>query len=226
MGALRFCDALSSEFVIDFLRRRLRTGLAEALEILVANGTWQVALHAGIARPAAGCLVLGSGVGRIQVRGPRGVMPMPVLSIAVLVLCQMTGKVVSITDGDTLIVRESPTKSVTVRLVHIDAPERGQAFGTRARQALGELAYGKEVEIAGISKDRYGRTLGEVFVDGKSINLEMVRLGFAWAYVDFSPPVSYMREQAAAKMTGKGLWADRLPEPPWEYRKRRRTAAK
>jgi len=151
---------------------------------------------------------------------------MPVSLIAVLLLCQMTGKVVSITDGDTLIVRESPTKSITVRLVHIDAPERGQAFGTRARQALGELTYGKEAEVVGISKDRYGRTLGEVFVEGKSINLEMVRLGFAWAYVDFSPPEFYVSEQAAAKMAGKGLWADKEPEPPWEYRKRRRTAAK
>lgn len=151
---------------------------------------------------------------------------MPVSIVAILLLCQITGKVVSITDGDTLIVRESPTKSVTVRLVHIDAPEKGQAFGTRARQKLSELAYGKEAEVVGISKDRYGRTLGEVTVDGKSINLEMVRQGMAWAYVDFSPPAEYENEQATAKMRSRGLWADREPMPPWEFRKQRRTAAK
>lgn len=153
-------------------------------------------------------------------------LPMSVTFVALLYLCQISGKVVSITDGDTLIVRESPTKSVTVRLVHIDAPEKGQAFGTRARQALGELAYGKEAEVVGISKDRYGRTLGEVFVDGKSINLELVRQGFAWAYVEYSPPAEYVSEQAAAKMGGKGLWADKEPVPPWEFRKRRRTTAR
>lgn len=151
---------------------------------------------------------------------------MPISIIAVLLLSQVTGKVVSITDGDTLIVRESPTKSVTVRLVHVDAPEKGQAFGTRARQTLSELTYGKEAEVAGISKDRYGRTLGEVTVDGTSINLEMVRQGFAWAYVDFSPPAEYMKEQEAAKRAGKGLWADKQPVPPWEFRKQRRAKAK
>jgi micrococcal nuclease len=152
--------------------------------------------------------------------------PMQVTFLAMMLLCQITGKVVSITDGDTLIVRESPTKSVTVRLVHIDAPEKGQAFGTRARQTLSELAYGKDAEVIGISKDRYGRTLGEVIVDGKSINLEMVRQGMAWAYVDFSPPPEYESEQAAAKMSGRGLWADREPVPPWVFRKQRKTAAK
>lgn len=151
---------------------------------------------------------------------------MPLSIFAVMILCQITGKVVSITDGDTLIVRESPTKSVTVRLVHIDAPEKGQAFGTRARQTLSELAYGKEAEVTGISKDRYGRTLGDVIVEGKSINLEMVRQGMAWAYVDFSPPAEYMKQQTAANQAGRGLWADREPVPPWEFRKQRRTAAK
>ncbi len=151
---------------------------------------------------------------------------MPVSILAVLLFCQMTGKVVSITDGDTLIVRESPTKSVTVRLVHIDAPEKGQAFGTRARQALSEMAYGKEAEVVGISKDRYGRTLGDVIVDGRSINLEMVRQGMAWAYVEFSPPAEYTIEQKSARMKGRGLWVDREPVAPWDFRKQRRTAAK
>lgn len=151
-------------------------------------------------------------------------MPLPI--VAVLILCQMTGKVVSITDGDTLIVRESPTKSVTVRLVHIDAPEKGQAFGTRARQKLSELAYGKEAEVIGISKDRYGRTLGEVIVQGKSVNLELVRQGFAWAYVDYSPPAAYVSEQETARKERRGLWADAEPMPPWEYRKGRRVAKK
>lgn len=151
---------------------------------------------------------------------------MPLSIVLLALLGQISGKVVSITDGDTLIVRESPTKSVTVRLIHIDAPERGQAFGTRARQTLSEMAYGKEAEVAGISKDRYGRTLGELFVDGKSINLELVRQGMAWAYVDYSPPEEYAKAEAAAKQAGRGLWADREPVPPWVYRKGRRTVAK
>ena len=88
------------------------------------------------------------------------------------------------------------------------------------------MAFGKDVEVVGISKDRYGRTLGEVFVDGKSINLEMVRLGMAWAYVEYVPPEEYEGEQSAARQARRGLWADREPVPPWEYRKRRKTAVR
>jgi len=147
------------------------------------------------------------------------------LLLAVLLLGQTTGKVVSITDGDTIIVRQSGGPSVKVRLIGIDAPERGQAFGTRARQELGELVAGQTVEIVGTEKDRYGRLLGDVRHDGRSINLEMVKRGFAWAYVEYDPPAEYRRAEAEARAARRGLWADKAPEPPWTYRKSRRAGS-
>jgi endonuclease YncB( thermonuclease family) len=152
-------------------------------------------------------------------------MPVSSLLVAVLLLGQVTGKVVSITDGDTIIVRPSAGPSVKVRLIHVDAPERGQAFGTRARQALGDLIDGQTVEIIGTSKDRYGRLLGDVRHSGRSVNLEMVKRGFAWAYVEYDPPAEYVAAESEARSARRGLWADKSPEPPWTYRKIRRSKA-
>ena len=148
------------------------------------------------------------------------------LLLAVLLLGQTVGKVVSITDGDTVIVRPDSGPSVKVRLIHIDAPERRQAFGTRARQVLGDLIDGQVVEVIGTTKDRYGRLLGDVRHDGRSINLELVKRGFAWAYVEFEPPPDYVAAEAEARAARRGLWADKAPLPPWEYRKSRRATGR
>lgn len=145
-----------------------------------------------------------------------------VLSLALLIFGQISGTVVSITDGDTLIVRPEQGASVKVRLIHIDAPERGQAFGTRARQALDELVYGQTVQIVGTSKDRYGRVLGDVRHEGRSINLELVKRGFAWSFVEYDPPPEYVAAEAGARAAKRGLWADPSPIPPWSYRKNRK----
>ncbi|MEJ7606133.1 MAG: thermonuclease family protein [Bryobacteraceae bacterium] len=90
------------------------------------------------------------------------------------------GRVVAITDGDTIrILRDG--EQVRVRLHGIDAPEKKQAFGTRARQYAGELAHGKLVRVEVKDMDRNGRTVGVVFLpDGRNLNHELVRTGFAW----------------------------------------------
>ena len=144
------------------------------------------------------------------------------VTLAVLLIGQVSGKVVSITDGDTIIVRPEQGPSVKVRLIGIDAPERGQAFGTRARQVLGELIAGQVVEVVGTEKDRYGRLLGDVRHGGRSINLELIRRGMAWAYVEYNPPPEFIEAEAEARAARRGLWADKSPEPPWTYRKSRR----
>lgn len=139
-----------------------------------------------------------------------------------LLIGQLSGRVVSVTDADTIIVRPEQGPSVKVRLIHIDSPERGQAFGTRASQALGDMADGQTVEVVGTSKDRYGRTLGDVRHEGRSINLELVRRGFAWAYVDFEPPAEYVAAESEARAARRGLWVDPSPMSPWTYRQNRR----
>ena len=141
---------------------------------------------------------------------------------AFFLIGQTSGKVVSITDGDTIVIRPSQGPSVKVRLIGIDAPERGQAFGTRARQELGDLIAGQVVEVIGTERDRYGRLLGDVRHDGRSINLEMIRLGMAWAYVEFKPPPEFIKAEAEARTARRGLWADKSPVPPWTYRRNQR----
>jgi endonuclease YncB( thermonuclease family) len=92
----------------------------------------------------------------------------------------LSGKVVGVTDGDTItvLVGQSPVK---VRLAEIDTPENGQPWGTRAKQALSDKVFGEVVEVRVVDTDRYGRTVGRVYRGGRDINREMVREGHAWA---------------------------------------------
>lgn len=138
--------------------------------------------------------------------------------IATLLACQLTGKVVSVYDGDTLTVRTA-SETIKVRLIHIDSPERGQAFGTKARQNLSDLTFGKEVTLEGSERDRYKRLLAVVKVDGLEVNLEQVKAGYAWAFLEYKPPENYIAAEKKARATKAGLWADKKPIPPWDYRK-------
>ncbi|MFM7319591.1 MAG: thermonuclease family protein [bacterium] len=144
----------------------------------------------------------------------------------VVLFAQTTGKVVAIADGDTLTVRTSDSETVKVRLIHIDAPERGQAYGNQSRQRLGEMVFGKQVELIGTEKDRYGRLLAVVKADGLEVNLEMVKAGLAWAYLEYRPPGNYISTEQKARAGRVGLWSDRQPMAPWDYRKQSRAKAK
>jgi endonuclease YncB( thermonuclease family) len=103
------------------------------------------------------------------------------LALAGAALCAdlFTGKVVSITDGDTIrIMRDG--RSERVRLWGIDCPEAKQPFGTRAKQFTGDLAFGRTVTVRVRDIDRYKRFVGEVILpDGRNLNQELVRAGFA-----------------------------------------------
>jgi len=107
---------------------------------------------------------------------------------------------------------------VRVRLSAIDAPERGQDFSQRSREALADLVYSKEVSIETHGKDRYGRVIGDVFVGGRLVNEVLVRQGWAWNFVKYSrsPRLAELERQARAER--RGLWAGKNPVPPWEYR--------
>ncbi len=108
-----------------------------------------------------------------------------------------------------------------VRLWGIDCPERGQSFGTRARQFTGDLAFGKDVKVIVRDVDRYGRTVGEVILPGgRNLNQELVRAGLAWWYVQFAPRDRVLAAlQTEARDAKRGLWADKNPVPPWEWRR-------
>lgn len=131
-----------------------------------------------------------------------------------------TGRVVGVTDGDTLSVMRNGA-AVKIRLYGIDCPEKGQPFTNRAKQFVSDLAFGKEVKVEAKGQDRYGRTIGEVFLpDGTNLNREVVKAGFAWWFRRYAPNDSNLeRLETKAREAGRGLWADREPIPPWEWRK-------
>lgn len=136
------------------------------------------------------------------------------------------GKVVAIADGDTLTVLVD-RQQVKVRLEGIDTPEKGQPFGTKAKEALGRLVTGKTVTVRSIGTDRYKRSLGRVFVhiDDKmvDVNHALVAQGLAWWYLKYSDDKVLFDAEKGARETHRGLWADESPVPPWDWRKGVRT---
>lgn len=134
----------------------------------------------------------------------------------------IAGRVVGVTDGDTVTIR-TEAETLKVRLTGIDTPERGQPFGTKAKQALSGKVFGKDVTLNSSGKDRYGRTLGEIIVDGESVNVWLVRAVWVWRYERYAPDDTQLRDaQQAAKRVKLGLWADANPVPPWEWRRSKR----
>ena len=131
------------------------------------------------------------------------------------------GVVVGVTDGDTLTLLVAERKTLKVRLSAIDAPEQRQAGGSKAKQALSALCFGKDALVNVTQIDRYARSVGEVHCDGKYANEEMVRAGMAWVYRRYAKEGYdglYAAEREARSIR-QGLWADALPVPPWEWRK-------
>jgi micrococcal nuclease len=134
-----------------------------------------------------------------------------------------SGQVVKVVDGDTLTVLDKTHAQHRIRLAGIDAPERGQAFGTMAREALAAKLFRREVRVEVIDADRYGREVGRVSLSHRFINAEMVREGFAWRYPQWARPGEFVAAEAEARSHRRGLWAQRNPVPPWEFRKLKRT---
>ncbi|MEA2109728.1 MAG: thermonuclease family protein [Pseudomonadota bacterium] len=98
------------------------------------------------------------------------------------------GKVVGITDGDTVKVLRSETHiQVKIRLAGIDTPEKKQAFGQKAKKFTAGLLANRIVEVKPITKDRYGRTVGYIYCDGQDVNLAIVKNGYAWVYRKYAP---------------------------------------
>lgn len=134
----------------------------------------------------------------------------------------LAGYVIAVTDGDTIRVLDARKQQHRVRLFGIDAPESRQAFGSRARQCLADLAFQKNVTVTYTEKDRYGRILGTVFVGRQNLNLELVKAGMAWHYVYYAKDMTVLAEaEKEARQRRRGLWADGQPVPPWEFRRNR-----
>jgi len=145
------------------------------------------------------------------------------LTLAATPAAAWSGKVVGVTDGDDLKVLrvvDDMKKEVKIRLYGIDAPEKKQAFGTQAKKANSDLAFGKVVEVSEVDTDRYGRTVADVTLPDKtSLNMRLVYSGMAWWYRKYAPKDKTLEKlEAEARKAKRGLWQDPDPTPPWKWR--------
>lgn len=133
------------------------------------------------------------------------------------------GKVIGIKDGDTfeVLYDGQPEK---VRLADIDCPEKQQPFGNNAKQYASELCFGKTVTVTSTGKrDRYNRIVGTITTpEGTNINEELIKAGLAWHYKQYSKNKSLGFLQDKAKAQRLGLWQDKNPVAPWNWRKHKR----
>lgn len=139
----------------------------------------------------------------------------------------LDGQVISVNGGDTLTVVDAIHNQMKIRLVGIAAPEIPQAFGERSKTALAALAFNRNVKVEWSRRDRNGNVLGKVLIDGRDAGLEQIKSGMAWWYRP-NPSVQtaedqaeYSRTELTAKLQRAGLWAEKNPVPPWEWRHER-----
>ena len=139
----------------------------------------------------------------------------------------LDGRVVEVADGDTLTVLDAQKKQHKIRLLGIDAPEKAQPFGQKSKESLSHLAFQKQVQVRSSKKDRYGRTVGQVFVGNVDVCLEQVKLGMAWHYKTYQREqtpedrVRYDRAESLAREQRVGLWQDHSPIEPSVFRRQK-----
>ena len=134
----------------------------------------------------------------------------------------LVGRVVKVSDGDTITILDSSKTQHKIRLHGIDAPEKKQAFGNASWKFLAGLVANREVRVVWSKRDRYQRILGTVFVDGKDANLEMLKAGMAWHYKKYDSNPAYAQAESEARAAKRGLWQEKNPIEPEEFRKARR----
>ena len=141
---------------------------------------------------------------------------------------QLVGKVIKVTDGDTVNVLTSDNQTHKIRLSGIDAPEKKQAFGNRSKQALADLIDGKIVNVEYNKLDKYQRAVGKVTFNGQDVNLRQIKLGLAWHYKKYEKEQDvedrsiYANAEYLAQRNKAGLWYEITPIAPWDYRKQKR----
>ncbi|MDP3778406.1 thermonuclease family protein [Methylotenera sp.] len=141
---------------------------------------------------------------------------------------QLQGKVIKVTDGDTVNVLTDDNQTHKVRLSGIDAPEKSQAFGNKSKQALADDIDGKTVRVEFNKRDKYQRIVGKITVNGKDVNLNQIKRGLAWHYKkyeneqDVEDRSIYANAEYLAQRDKIGLWFDANPIPPWDFRKQKR----
>lgn len=140
------------------------------------------------------------------------------------------GRVVGVSDGDSVTVIDAKKTQFKIRLAGIDAPEKAQAYGQKAKESLSDLVFGKQVDVEWSKQDRYGRTVGKIMLGGVDINLEQIKRGMAWHYKQYQNEqseedrVTYSKFENIARDKKMGLWRDLFPIEPAIFRQKKKQA--
>lgn len=144
----------------------------------------------------------------------------------------LIGRVVGVTDGDTITVLDDTNNQYKIRLAGIDAPEKKQAFGNASKKSLSDMVYGKRVDVDWHKQDQYGRIVGKVLINGIDANLEQVNRGMAWFYRKYqnelvlNDRLAYLHAEEYAQKNSIGLWFDAEVMAPWAFRAEKRNKSK
>jgi len=135
----------------------------------------------------------------------------------------LTGKVIGVKDGDTVVVIDAANNQTTLRLAEVDCPEKKQAFGTKAKQFTSDQVYLKQIKYKVNTTDRYGRSIAEVYYDNnKYLSAEIIKNGFGWQYKQYSTSKLLANLEQEARQNKRGLWIDPYPIYPSTFRKSKR----
>ena len=138
------------------------------------------------------------------------------------------GRIVRVTDGDTVTLLDERQTLHKIRLAGIDAPESAMPYGHQATLYLVSLVLGKELEAVTYKQDRYGRTVATLMLGAQDINLAMLQAGLAWHYKHYAKEQpaaqaqAYAQAEVLARTHNLALWQDSDPDMPWDWRKSRR----
>lgn len=131
---------------------------------------------------------------------------------------KLTGKIVKVSDGDTVVLLDKDNKQHKIRLDGIDCPERGQDFGTKATEFTRDLCAGKYVIVEYEKYDQYKRILGVVYVSGVNVNEALLKKGLAWKY-KYNRSSRYEELENEARKQKLNIWSMKNPVAPWDFRK-------
>ena len=135
----------------------------------------------------------------------------------------LTGKVIGVKDGDTVVVIDASNNQTTLRLAEVDCPEKAQAFGTKAKQFTSDAVYLKEIEYIVTDTDRYGRSIAKIYYDdNKYLSAEIIKNGFGWQYKQYSTAKLLAKLEQEARQNKRGLWVDANPIYPSDFRRTKR----
>ncbi len=142
----------------------------------------------------------------------------------------LEGVVVGVADGDTITLLDSGRQQHKIRFAYIDAPEKAQPFGQAARKHLADKLFQQQVRVDVVERDRYGRTVGRVWLGEQDVNLSQVADGFAWHYQYYARKTQpsdefdrYANAEQQARSQQTGLWQDHAPVSPWQFRRGKNT---